>query len=560
MTSSEYWAKREAEALKHRVTDEAEYSRQIKRIYDSMLDSIQTEIEGFYGRYASKEGITIAEAKKRVSALDIAAYERKAKRYVAEKDFSKKANEEMRLYNLTMKVNRLEMLKANIGLETIAGHDELEKFMEGILKGRTMDELRRQAGILGKSVKSNAKAAHAIVNGSFHNGTFSDRIWQYQDLMRVELGRLLQTGLIQGKNPRAIAGDLRKYWYGNDPKTGGGAVYCMERLMRTELARVQTEAQKQAFESNGFDHYEFIVNGGCCPICEGINGKHFAVSKMMPGKNAPPMHPNCRCSTAAWEDSKECEELMDYLANGSQARKTPSMKRDPAKFRSGQQAEPTTVAERPLGEFKKARTIEEAIAHGRTLTTNGIYSAEGLHLNTVNGFNEALHDVVSKFGRKIGITGVKPISRGNKRSMAGGYNELTKKISLQGGMSATQLSKEQRHAETKFDDGWLSSGYKYHTFYHEIGHAIWPDLSTEARAAIRQIYRETTHDAYETWMSMGGSSSGLKQAEVFGWELSRYAATDEQEFFSEAFSQIMSGQMMPVSRKVESVLNQHYKK
>ena len=82
-----------------------------------MLDAAQKEIDAFYGRYADKEQITLAEAKRRVSKLDIAAYQRKAKRYVADKDFSKQANEEMRLYNLTMKVNRLEMLKANIGLE-----------------------------------------------------------------------------------------------------------------------------------------------------------------------------------------------------------------------------------------------------------------------------------------------------------------------------------------------------------------------------------------------------------------------------------------------------------
>jgi len=222
----------------------------------------------------------------------------------------------MRLYNLTMKVNRLEMLKANIGLELIAGHSELEKFMGGILQGRTMDELQRQAGILGKTIKNNAAKAHAIVNGSFHNATFSDRIWQYQDLMRHDLGKTLQSALIQGKNPRAVAKELQKYWYGNDPRTGGGAVYCMERLMRTELARVQTEAQKQSFERNGFEEYEFIVNGGCCDICQGLSGKHFKVSKMMPGENAPPMHPHCRCSTAAWEDSKEYEAWLDYLDKG----------------------------------------------------------------------------------------------------------------------------------------------------------------------------------------------------------------------------------------------------
>jgi SPP1 gp7 family putative phage head morphogenesis protein len=321
MTSKDYWAQREKEQLKHNITDEAEYDREIKRIYQNMLDACQKEIDSFYAKYASAEGITIAEAKKRVSQHDVKAFERKAAKYVKDKDFSKKANEELRLYNATMKINRLEMLKANIGLETIAGHDELEKFMAGILKGRTEDELKRQAGILGKTVRNNAAKADAIVNGSFHSGTFSDRIWQYQDLMRQDLGRLLQQGLIQGKGARAIAKDLKKYWFGNDPKTGGGAKYCMERLMRTELARVQTEAQKQSFIRNGFDMYQFICNhhssrSGTCDICKGLDGKHFKVADMMPGENAPPMHPHCRCSTAAWEDSNEYEAWLDHLENG----------------------------------------------------------------------------------------------------------------------------------------------------------------------------------------------------------------------------------------------------
>ena len=221
---------------------------------------------------------------------------------------SKKANEEMALYNLTMKVNRLELLKANIGLEMIAGTDELNKYMAEILQGRTEDELKRMGGILGKSVKANSKKAAAIPNASFHNATFSDRIWMYQDLLKADLSKLLQTGLIQGKNPRALASELKKVF---DTST-----YNAERLMRTELARVQTEAQKQSFERNGFEMYEFIANSGCCDICQGLNGKHFKVKDMMPGENAAPLHPHCRCSVAAWEDSEEYEAWLDYLENG----------------------------------------------------------------------------------------------------------------------------------------------------------------------------------------------------------------------------------------------------
>lgn len=332
MNSKEYWRSREEEALKKYQKSEVEYDKEIERIYADMLDACNKEINSFYGKYAKAEGISIAEAKKRVRKLDIKEYERKAARYVRDASldrkanngkmnkkgyyFSPKAEEEMRLYNLTMKVNRLEMLKANIGLELIKGHDELDKFMGDILKGRTEEELKRQAGILGKTIRNNAQLAHTIPNGSFHNATFSDRIWQYQDLMREDLSKILSTGLIQGKNPRAIAKDLKKYWYGPDPKTKGGAVYCMERLMRTEMARVQTEAQKQSFEKNGFSEYEFIANSDCCGICKALDGKHFKVSKMMPGENAAPIHPHCRCSVAAYEDSKEYEEWLSFLEKG----------------------------------------------------------------------------------------------------------------------------------------------------------------------------------------------------------------------------------------------------
>ena len=308
MSSKTYWEKREAEALKHYLQEEQEYQTQLRAIYQNMLDAAQKEIDAFYGRYADKEQITLAEAKRRVSKLDIAAYERKAKRYVADKDFSKQANEEMRLYNLTMKVNRLEMLKANIGLELVAGHDEQEKFMSKILRGRTEEELQRQAGILGKTVRNNAKLAETIPNASFHGATFSERIWGNQTALKAELSKQLQVGMIQGKNPRVLAREIQK--------TFGASASNAERLMRTELARVQTEAQRQSFLANGFEEYTFHVNRSCCSACADLDGKHFKIKDMMPGKNAPPMHPNCRCSASAYEDDAEYEAWLDFLDKG----------------------------------------------------------------------------------------------------------------------------------------------------------------------------------------------------------------------------------------------------
>ena len=311
-----YWAEREEEALKHYIQEEKEYDKQIAQIYKRMIDACNTEIAAFYGRYASKEGITLAEAKKRVSQLDIEAYERKAKQYVKERNFSKQANEEMRLYNAVMKINRLEMLKANIGLELIKGHDDLNAFMSDILQGRTVEELERQAGILGETINENAKLAHTIPNASFHNATFSQRIWANQTVLRNEISSLLQTGLIQGKNPRVLARELRE--------KVDTSQYNAERLMRTELARVQTAAQKASLESMNIELYQFHANSGCCDICRAVAARDtgysetgvYKVASMMPGENASPLHPNCRCSVSPYSDEAEYQAWLDHLDKG----------------------------------------------------------------------------------------------------------------------------------------------------------------------------------------------------------------------------------------------------
>ena len=132
----------------------------------------------------------------------------------------------------------------------------------------------------------------------------------YQDMMKAELSKLLQQGLIRGKHPRDLARHLKKLF--------GVSQYNAERLMITELARVQSEAQKQSFERNGFEYYEYIAcgKGDVCNVCKALDGRHFKVKEMMPGENAPPMHPLCHCSIAAWEDSEEYEEWLDFLDKG----------------------------------------------------------------------------------------------------------------------------------------------------------------------------------------------------------------------------------------------------
>ena len=310
MGSYDYWRNRENEQHKHNITEEKKYNQELNKIYKDMMDECKRSINNFYAKYASENGITMAEAKKRASKLDIEEYARKAAKYVKTKDFTKEANEAMKLYNLTMKVNRLELLKANLGLELAKGHSKIYQLFYKALKKRSIDEFKRQSGVLGKTVQDNTKLAKSIVNADFHNATFSDRIWMHQDLLKNDLNKLLQIGLIQGKNPKTLATELRKRF--NVKQSDA------ERLMQTELARVQVEAQKKSYIENGLEEYEYIACGGSdvCDVCKALDGKHFKIKDMMPGLNAPPMHPRCHCSTAPSVVRKDYDEWLNYLEKG----------------------------------------------------------------------------------------------------------------------------------------------------------------------------------------------------------------------------------------------------
>lgn len=285
--SSNYWRKREREWKKADLKDEAEYIQEIQDIYSTMLTQINKEIESFFVRYSNKEGMSMAEAKRKASDIDIKEYEKKAKKYVKEKDFSKEANEQMRLYNLAMKVNRLELLKANIGLELTAGSDELVSFTKEKLEGAALEQIQRNAGILGDTIIDNAKTAKTIANSSFKNATFSERIWSQQDLLKNDLYGILSTALIQGRNPREFIPKVRKSF--------DVTRYQAERLLRTELTRVRIQAQAESYEANGINEYEYVACGlrDVCPICKVLDKQIFKLKDMEIGENAPPMHPNC---------------------------------------------------------------------------------------------------------------------------------------------------------------------------------------------------------------------------------------------------------------------------
>src|SRR5699024_485554 len=217
---------------------------------------IEEQIEAFYGRYAGKEGITMEEARKRVTKINIEDYAAKAKRYVKEKNFTDIANEEMRLYNATMRINRLELLKKNMELELLAMYSEEERMMLDYFTQEALHEYERLSGILGQTVTAKKKDIKALVNASFKNATWSTRLWDNQSAMKSALNRELNRAMIQGLNPRETACNIREQF--------NASVHNSERLMVTEQARISTDVFADAAEQMDIKEYEWISEDTAC--------------------------------------------------------------------------------------------------------------------------------------------------------------------------------------------------------------------------------------------------------------------------------------------------------
>lgn len=306
MKTPDYWKEREKAWQSQQIKDDTKRMKQIKDKLFEAQEAIQKEINANWQNFANGQGISISEAMKRADKMDVKAFANKAKKYVEEKDFSHQANQVLKLYNLTMRVNRLELLKANIGLELITVFDDLDKYFSNTINGAALNEFERQAGILGLSVSKTDynTLIEAVLKSGFQSdnfASFSDKLWQYQFELKADIEKLLIRSVTQGKNPKALAPQLKKYL---TDKGRENATYNVQRLMITETTRVQTAIQEDSYKKADIDSYEYIAEPNACPICGALNGKIFKLNDMSPGINAPNMHPFCRCSTAPHFDDE----------------------------------------------------------------------------------------------------------------------------------------------------------------------------------------------------------------------------------------------------------------
>lgn len=296
-SNQQYWAERELDAIKVRMKSDEEAKQELIKIYKRALKAIQNDINGFYVRYATRNGMTIQEAQKQASKMDVEEFAEQAKEYVKTRDFSDQANEELALYNLKMKISRLELLEQQINLNLCGLYDETDKYMKEKFNQSAYDETERQAGILGEATQLTDQQVMQVVNASFKVGDFSDNIWADKRQLQKNLMNTITRSITLGENPRKLASDFAKEMN----TSANNAV----RILRTEIGQVQIAQQKANYEENNIEYYQIIREPGACTRCVEMgndsqtidDAPKFKVSELVVGVNAPLFHPNCRCST-----------------------------------------------------------------------------------------------------------------------------------------------------------------------------------------------------------------------------------------------------------------------
>lgn len=261
--------------------------------------------------------------------MDVQAYQNTAKDVVAKAEqmrkagktvtygnFSQEVNYRLKVYNATMRINRLENIKSQIGAQMLEYNLDVQSAISDKLTDDYQAEIKRQAGIMGESVQGKlwtSKQVAKIVMAQTGGANFSQRLWANQDALKAELDRVISNGIISGESPRKMAVRLKSQV--KDTVTNNR--YVTERIARTESARVQYTAQIEAIKKNGYQFVQWFAEPKACVICSAIarqnNGYGPGIYKINKVPKIPDdTHPNCRCSISeTWVEGQQNLALSD---------------------------------------------------------------------------------------------------------------------------------------------------------------------------------------------------------------------------------------------------------
>lgn len=272
--SAEYW-KRRAEANMDGVQRGAEQRlARLGRAYHQAARELEGEVQRILGTYAKRFDLTPEEA---AAALrEPADEESRAYGYrVSRAEALEKAIRE-RLNGLGVRLER--ETAAQREWTASKSYQSARKMMRDMTGGVVSQAVPDLQGML------------RAMDTAWSGRNYSARIWRNTDHLAQMLEDEIEAAFLSGKSVRRMANVIMDRF--------GVGYRAAECLMRTETSYVQNQTAAKSYEDAGCTDYEILTASDrrTCRRCAAQNGRRYLFTEMQVGENAPPFHPNCRCT------------------------------------------------------------------------------------------------------------------------------------------------------------------------------------------------------------------------------------------------------------------------
>lgn len=322
MRNAEYWRGRFSilEENAHKQSDQ--YLRNLEDMFMDAQRTVQADIERWYGRFATNNGISLTEARKLLTTGQLEEFHWTVEQYIKAGQQNNLSTEWLKkLENASAKfhVSRLEAIQLQIQqqIELLYGNqlDGVDSLLKQIVSdGYTHTAFEVQKGVgLGWDITGlDQKKLETLLSKPWTTDgrTFRDRCWIKKRELVDSIQKELTQGLLRGDSPHKITDAIQKKFK--------VARYQAGRLVNTETSYFNALATKETYKELGVKNVEILetLDSLTCPICAGMDMKVIPLSEVEPGVTVPPFHPNCRGTTAPAIDPKYAGERAARNADG----------------------------------------------------------------------------------------------------------------------------------------------------------------------------------------------------------------------------------------------------
>ena len=306
MKKTNYWQERFTEEEERVNKDARAYAKRIEQQYDVALRNIEKDINDWYVRIAKNNNVSLLEAKRMLSAKELAEFKWSVKEYI-------KAGESNAISPIWLKelenasarvhISRLEALKIQMQNEVEGIYGVRDKEMQNYLVRtygetyyHTAFEIQKGNGVRWSLNRLDTNKVNAIIHKPWaaDSKNFSDRIWEDKTKLINTLHTGLTQNFIRGEAPDKLISSITKEF--NIKKSVAA------RLVMTESAAYSSQAREKSFKALNLSKYEIVatLDSKTSEICQEMDGKVFDMKDYQVGVTAPPFHVWCRTTTAPW--------------------------------------------------------------------------------------------------------------------------------------------------------------------------------------------------------------------------------------------------------------------